>query len=641
MTVRARSRFAATVLMASVLSLSLFVALRGADEPQPNVEAVLPKNFRVHDIDGRQLTLAASRDCRGVALIFLSTECPLSNGAIPKLNKLASSYGAEGIELYGVIADRSITRTEAKEHDKKYRVRFPMILDAAHSLRELTGATHTPQAFVFDRTGKEIYRGQLDDASERLGKKSAPKKHYLAEALKSAARGTKLAVARTEPVGCFLEEPGEGGTDGEITFTRDVAPIVFSNCVACHRDGAVGPFPLTSYEDVSKRAKQIAEVVEKRVMPPWKPTPDYGHFANERRLTKSQIALFRAWADSDVAEGNPDDLPPLPTFPKGWQLGKPDLIVKMQQPFRLYADGPDLYQHFVIPLGLSEDRVINAVEVHPGNAKIVHHAHMFVDNTGQARQLDEADPSYGYTRFGGHGMSNAAYLGGWNPGATPHFFPPGTGRLMPKGGDAVFQIHYHPSGKPELDQTQIGVYFAPPEAQQLITDLIVGNVDLIIPAGNDNVRFNAEYTTPVNLLLMEIRPHLHLLGKSFQVRGLLPNGGEVPLIKIEDWDFNWQDSYVFDPIVRLPAGSKIQIQTVFDNSEKNRDNPNSPPKTVYFGEESTDEMSSCAIRVTTDTYPELQKVIADNTKYWTAEMKKYLDRNMTPDKKLREPAKKR
>lgn len=641
MTVRAGSRFMATAIMVSGLSLSLLIPLHGADEPQQPAEAALPKNFRVHDLDGRQFSLGASNDCRGVALIFLSTECPLSNGAIPKLNKLASSYGAEGVELYGVIADRSITRTAAKEHQKKYRVRFPMILDAAHSLRELTGATHTPQGFVFDRNGKEIYRGQLDDASERLGKKSAPKKHYLAEALKSAARGTKLAVSRTEPVGCLLEEPGEGGTDGELTFNRDVAPIVFSNCVACHRDGAVGPFPLTSYEEVSKRAKQIAQVVTERVMPPWKPAPDYGHFANERRLSKPQIALFRAWAEADVPEGNPDDLPPLPTFPKGWQLGKPDLIVKMTEPFRLYADGPDLYQHFVIPLGLSEDRVINAVEVHPGNAKIVHHAHMFIDNTGQARQLDEADPSYGYTRFGGHGITNAAYLGGWNPGATPHFFPQGTGRLMPKGGDAVFQIHYHPSGKPELDQTQIGVYFAPPEAQQLITDLIVGNVDLVIPAGNDNVRFNAEYTTPVSLLLMEIRPHLHLLGKSFQVRGLLPNGGEVPLIKIDDWDFNWQDSYVFDPIVRLPAGSKIQIQTAFDNSEKNRDNPHSPPKTVYFGEESTDEMSSCAIRVTTDTYPELQRVIADNGKYWTAEMKKYLDRNMTPDKKFREPVKKR
>jgi hypothetical protein len=155
------------------------------------------------------------------------------------------------------------------------------------------------------------------------------------------------------------------------------------------------------------------------------------------------------------------------------------------------------------------------------------------------------------------------------------------------------------------------------------------------------VKFNAEYTTPVNLLLMEIRPHMHLLGKSYQVRGLLPNGQEVPLIKIDDWDFNWQDSYVFDPIVRLPAGSKIQIQVAYDNSEKNRDNPSSPPKTVFFGEESTDEMSNCAIRVTTDTYPELQRVITDNTKYWTAEMKKYLDRNMTPDKKLREPAKKR
>ena len=201
----------------------------------------------------------------------------------------------------------------------------------------------------------------------------------------------------------------------------------------------------------------------------------------------------------------------------------------------------------------------------------------------------------------------------------------------------VFQIHYHPSGKPEFDQTEIGIYFAPPDALQLIADLVVGNVDLMIPAGTSEARFTAEYTTPASILLMEIRPHMHLLGKSYRVRGLLPTGEEVPLVKIEDWDFNWQDSYILDPIVRLPAGSKIQIEVVYDNSSQNPANPNSPPKTVYFGEESTDEMSNCAIRVTADTYAEFQQVVSDNGKYWSTQLQKYLDRNMTPDKKLREP----
>jgi hypothetical protein len=171
-------------------------------------------------------------------------------------------------------------------------------------------------------------------------------------------------------------------------------------------------------------------VIDKKIMPPWKPAADYGHFSGERRLSDAQISLLRDWAESGAPEGDPAELPPLPKVSKGWQLGKPDIVVRMPKRFALYADGPDLYKHFVMPLGLSQDRVIRAIEVHPGNPKVVHHAHMFLDNTGEARLLDEADPSDGYTRFGGHGLSSAAYLGGWNPGATPHFFPRGTGRLF-------------------------------------------------------------------------------------------------------------------------------------------------------------------------------------------------------------------
>lgn len=607
------------------------------DPPQADAPAAafLPNDLRVHDLDGRQIVVGSTTGCQGVAFIFLATECPLSNEAIPRLNKLAASYGKKGIEIYGVIADRSVTREKARQHHAEFRIKFPMILDGAGALRTLTGATHTPQAFVFNRVGAEIYRGQLDDASERLGKKSTPKKHYLAEVLQAAVKGRKPAITRTEPVGCLLEEPGAGGTDGAVTFNRDIAPIVFSNCVVCHRDGEVAPFGLTNYEQTSKRARQIKEVVAARIMPPWKPAPNYGHFANERRLSDAQIGLLAAWADAGAPEGNPDDLPPLPQFPSGWRLGKPDLVVRMLRPFHLYADGPDLNQHFVVPLGLNQDRLISAIEVHPGNPKIVHHAHVFVDTTGQARLLDAADPNEGYTRFGGTGLSSAAYLGGWNPGATPHFFPPGAGRLMPKGGDIVFQLHYHPSGKPEVDQTEIGLYFAPPGARQVVTDIVLGNVDLVIPAGAPRTTFTAEYTLPVNATLMEIRPHMHLLGKSYQVRALVPTGQELPLIRIDDWDFNWQDSYVFEPMIRLPAGSRIQILVTYDNSAENPDNPNAPPKTVLFGEESTDEMSNCAIRVTTDTVAELQMLMTDNGKYWSGEMKRYLSRNMTPDKKPR------
>ncbi len=644
MSTRTCSAFASGIVLFA-MGICVVAGLKDATKSEEIVEntgpaplVVIPADFRVNDLEGRQHVLGSGIDglpCRGFAFIFLSTECPLCNKAIPKLNRLAGTYGKQGVEFYGVISDRTVTRDAARKHRDEYNIKFPMLLDSAEALRKLTGATHTPEAFVFDRAGNQLYRGLIDDSTERLGKSSPVKKYYLANALHAAANGHALATTHTQAVGCLLESLGSNATDGDITFNREIAPIIFSNCLTCHRDGEVAPFSLSNYEQVSKRARQIAEVVSLHIMPPWKPAPGYGHFVGERRLSDGQIAMLTEWADAGASQGVSEDLPPLPPFPTGWQLGKPDLIIRMPRPFALYAEGIDVTQHFVVPLGLREDRLISAVEVHPGNPKIVHHAHMFMDTSGQARLLDAADPGEGYTRFGGHGLTSATYLGGWNPGATPHFFPAGTGRLMPKGGDVVFQIHYHPSGKPEFDQTEIGVYFAPASARQVITDLVVGSVDLMIPAGNANAQFTAEYTLPTNVTLMEIRPHMHLLGKSYQVRALFPTGSEVPLINIDEWDFNWQDSYVFAQAIPLPAGSKIQVLVTYDNSDKNSNNPNTPPRTVFFGEESTDEMSNCAIRVTTDTMNELRTLMSDNGSYWSTQMNRYLSRNMTPDKKQR------
>ncbi|HEY0981314.1 hypothetical protein [Schlesneria sp.] len=609
-------------------------ATPSSEEVKPTT--TLPADLRAHDVEGHQHQLLGSAELKGIGLVFLTHDTASNHELLQRLNKLATVYRKQNVTLYGVYLAPNATRKHARDEFLKFRPKFPVLFDARQSLRKLTGATHSQQAFVYDRGGKLIYRGRLDDAATTTGKKSSSKKNYLVDALQAVAHGKRLAVTQTDPAGEPLAPLTEDESSSTILFTRDVAPILFSNCVNCHREGEVAPFPLLTYDQVRTRAQLIVEVVNTRLMPPWKPAPNYGHFAGERRLSQEQLETLQAWYHAETPEGDDDDLPPVPTFPKGWQLGKPDMVIRMPRRFALPADGPDLYKHFVIPTGLHQDRLIRAIEVHPGNPRIVHHAHMFLDNSGQARSLDEADPTEGYTRFGGHGLPEAAYLGGWNPGATPHFFPKGMGRLMPKGGDVVFQIHYHPSGKPEFDQTEIGIYFAPSDARQMITDLIVGNVDLVIPADEPDVRFKGEYVTPVSLLVLEVRPHMHLLGKSYLVRAILPSGAEVPLLKIEEWDFNWQDSYVVDPVVHLPAGSRIQIEVAFDNSSGNPANPNIPPQTVYFGEESTDEMCNCNLRVTADTYAEFQKIVTDNGAYWSREMQKYLSRNRTPDRKIRE-----
>ncbi|HEX8914499.1 MAG TPA: hypothetical protein VF796_19275 [Humisphaera sp.] len=397
------------------------------------------------------------------------------------------------------------------------------------------------------------------------------------------------------------------------TYAGEVAAILFQNCATCHRPGEVAPFPLLTYADASRRARQIARVVGDRLMPPWKPEPGYGHFQAERRLTEQQIATLRAWADAGAPEGDPNLAPPAPTFAKGWQLGEPDLVIEMPESYALHAEGPDVLRNFVVPVSVDADKMVGAIEFRPGNPKVVHHALVFLDGSGQARKLDAADPGPGYTSFGGPGFFPSGSLGGWAPGTTPRFLPDGVGRYMKKGWDAVIQIHYHPSGKPETDRSSVGVYYVRKPAKRLVGGIAVENWDIDIKPGDANHKLASGYTLPTATTFLSVAPHMHLLGRELKVRAVLPDGTDRPLIWIRRWDFDWQDNYVLPEPLTLPKGTRIEMETVHDNSADNPRNPNRPPARVRYGEESTDEMSLCIFEVTCDDLGDLLRLIGHNT----------------------------
>ena len=248
----------------------------------------------------------------------------------------------------------------------------------------------------------------------------------------------------------------KGNTEKPVTYNKDIAPILYKNCTACHRPGEVAPFQLMSYRDAAKHAMQLATVTQNRYMPPWKPEPGFAEFKDTRRLTDNEIALIKRWVNSGTPEGKPSDLPPAPKFTDGWQLGQPDMVLKMPEAYTLKSEGNDVYQCFVIPINNDEDKYVSAVEFRPGNRKAVHHALLFLDNTGTARKLDAADPEVGYRSFGGIGFSPSGGLGGWAPGAVPYRLPEGAARPVKKGSDLVIQVHYHPTGKTETDQSTVG-----------------------------------------------------------------------------------------------------------------------------------------------------------------------------------------
>jgi hypothetical protein len=395
------------------------------------------------------------------------------------------------------------------------------------------------------------------------------------------------------------------------TFNKDIAPILWKNCSGCHRPGEVGPFPLLTYKDAVKRADFLAEITQSKRMPPWKAEPGFGEFHDERRLTDAEIKTLSDWADSGAIEGDAADLPQPPKFPEGWQLGTPDLVLKAPAAFDIPADGKDVYRCFVIPIPTETDRTVAAVEFRPGNSKVVHHAILFLDNTGAARKKDEADPGPGYASFGGPGIIPTGGLGGWAPGAMPRMLPDGLGKYIRKGSDLVLQIHYHPDGKPETDQSTVGIYFTKTPAKHIVGGLAVRTRELDIPAGENLYHVTAQSAPlPVDAEAIGISPHMHYIGKEMKVVAETSDGKTIPLIWIKDWDFNWQGQYQYRSPIKLPKGTVIKLDAYYDNSEANPRNPSQPPKRVHWGEQTTDEMCLLAVQIVTDKNADLLKILA-------------------------------
>lgn len=394
------------------------------------------------------------------------------------------------------------------------------------------------------------------------------------------------------------------------SFSKDVAPILWKNCAGCHHPGHVAPFSLLTYRDAAKRASFLAETSTSRRMPPWRAAPDYGlQYRNERRLTDAELETLTRWAAAGAPEGNPKDLPPEPKFPEGWQLGKPDLVVKMAQPFAVPASGPDVYRCFIIPLGIQEDTTVAAVEFRPGNKRVIHHAAFHLDNKGQARLRDGEDGLPGYASVGSPGFSPTGSLGSWGLAGYPRFLPPATGMPLAKGSDLVLQIHYHPSGKEEQDQSEVGIYFSKQPATRFVTRFSARQTKLLIPAGEKRHRITAATEPlPVDVEMWTISCHMHNLGREVRAWAELPDGKLQPFVWIKDWDFHWHERYELAEPLKLPRGTIVKVEGYYDNSADNPRNPNSPPKDVKYGNNLSDEMLGCTLQVIVPTLADLQTI---------------------------------
>ncbi len=386
---------------------------------------------------------------------------------------------------------------------------------------------------------------------------------------------------------------------GEVTFNKDIAPVVFQNCATCHRPGQSGPFPLLTYADIKKRAKQIVEVTARRYMPPWLPDGPKDLFLGDRRLSEAQIQLFRTWLEAGTPEGPAQELPTKPNWTEGWQLGQPDLVVQMPKKYTLPAEGRDVYRNFVIPVPLGKARYVRALELQPDNRRIVHHAFIKVDATGEVRKMDGTD---GQPGFAGMNLPeqvktpSGCFLS-WQPGKMSSAEAPGFGWTLKPGQDLVLQAHLRPTGKPEELQAQVGLYFTDIPPTNLTAVFVLCSFTLDIPAGTNDYLVEDSFVLPVDVEALSVLPHTHYLGKRIEGWAVFPGGTREPLLRIPDWDFNWQGDYRYARPVHLPAGTILQMRYLYDNSNTNPRNPNQPPKEVRYGPQSSDEMGELWFQV--------------------------------------------
>ncbi len=551
----------------------------------------LPDTLQWKTIDGAVVRLSELEQAKAVVFVTLSSRCPAVPRYAPRLNALYEEFHPKGVVFYGIYPEADETLEGVRAHAQRLGLKFPVVRQGAVALARALNATNVPQAFVLNSKREVVYAGAIDSVIKR----EVGQHQYLREALNAVLAGKPVPQPRTQAVGCFLTLPETEiePLPPQVTFAEHIAPILYQKCATCHHPGDIGPFPLLTYNDAKRWAKEIKYYTERRLMPPWKPTPGFGKFKNENYLTDEEIALIARWVDSGAPAGDLSRAPKPPKFHKGWYYGEPDLVVEMPEPYELDGTGGDEYRYFVIPVELPENKVIVGIDIQPGNREVVHHANMFVDISGQARRLDEADPKPGYANFGGPGFIPLMMLGGWVPGMRPIMLDSGYAAVLPRKFDLVMQIHYFKRGKRATDRTKVGLYLADRTEQTKPVQLVViGNTNIRIPPGEKDYRIHARWTTPRDrtVYALGIMAHMHLIARGTEVVAKTPDGRTIPLLQIKDYDFNWQQAYFYQEPIPLPPGTVIECVGWYDNSSDNPNNPSNPPREVRYGEGTYDEM---------------------------------------------------
>jgi peroxiredoxin len=559
-----------------VLVLVPAVALGGqADKGSPLGKKV--ENFKLRDYRGAERSLSEFADQKLIVLAFTGTECPIAKLYAPRLAELAKEFGPKGVAFIGVNANQQDSITAIGQYAKSSGVAFPILKDAGNVLADRLDAVRTPEVFVLDGERVVRYWGRIDDQYGIGYIRPKATRRDLAEALDELLAGKPVSKPVTDAPGCYIGRVRKETKGTEVTYSKHIAPILQNRCLECHRPGQIGPFSLTSYDEVVGWTETIREVIKEQRMPPWHADPRYGEFSNDCHVPDAEKQLIFTWIDNGAPEGDPKDLPKPVEFAEGWRIPKPDVVIAVPKPFKVPAAGTIPYEFVAVDPGFQEDKWVKAAEIRPGCRSVVHHILVFVQPPG-GRGVDKS----------GGFITN--WLAGTVPGAAPMILSEGMAKRVPAGSRLLFQIHYTPNGTPQMDQSSVGLVFADPKTvkKEVSTEMAV-NPKFVIPPHADNHRVDAQATFDQDILLLSMTPHTHLRGKAFKYEAIYPDGSQEILVDVPHYDFNWQNTYILTKPKLLPKGTQIHCVAYYDNSTKNRSNPD-PNATVRWGDQTWEEM---------------------------------------------------
>jgi peroxiredoxin len=563
-------------VLATLTAAVLAFPAPAEDKPLPPKPGATVPDFSLKDIHRRSRTLAGFKDKKAFVVVFVGTECPLANLYLPTLIDLHKTYGAKGVQFLAINSNSQDSFVAVSAHAQERDVPFPMLKDFDHKAADAFGAKRTPEVFLLDADRVIRYRGRIDDQYAAGAHREQPTRRDLQEALDELLAGKPVSTPETVVDGCIIGRAKTPRVPGKITYAKDVAPILQNRCQECHRPGEVGPMSLLTYDKAKAWADTISEVVLEERMPPWYADPGHGKFKNDRHLTKAESDTLLEWVSQGCPKGDEKDLPPPAKFVDGWTIGKPDAVFKMDEEFKVPANGVLPYKEFTVDPGFTENKWVVAMECRPGNRAVVHHILVYLETPGKKR-------------FEPDGTTTT--LVGWAPGDMPAIYPTGAAKLIPKGSKLIFEVHYTPNGKEEVDRSSVGLIFAKRPPENIVDTNILANMKLSIPAGAAAYKDDVTYTFPADARLLSFMPHMHLRGVSAKYVVTYPDGKSETLLSVPDYDFGWQSIYRFAEPRDIPKGTKLTFTARWDNSSDNPRNPDAK-KEVRWGLQTWDEMQN-------------------------------------------------